>query len=364
MNYVIEIIQEPSVNNDIGNDSHWNASQNPMIWKFQRKDYNIKSVQALSAGTTRIYFWRDMETINAGDSIWWGDSINLKDGEYDVFNVDHVNWYIDIVHTFNGSVLGWVNDTKNITNYHVYLQIYRWGDITDFIAIAKFYDDKAGVCTADLHKFVEGELTMVFPSFFNIATQEPTKDRDFSFIYGPGFLNPTFGGSPIYLGDYAQRYWVYKASAQLGDEFGQNMRRQMIYGATDPLNTDALMKFNTVFDEPYIFDGYPFAISFIYSDHFVTNYLHRKIQRLDINNDDVDSEATDLVPSTIKEHGCVLTMRDFGALTDETKGFYVWLEDSGVPLTVDPGGGGSGSGGGGSDPSAFEDEVFEPLVFE
>ena len=364
MSFDLTIVQEPQINNGFGDNARWNTSQNPMIWKLQRKDYIIKSVMFLVPGTTRIFFWQNPVTITNNSTIWWGDSINLKDGEYLITNVNNFAFYIDIAAEFNGSALGWINDTANILNYHAYLQIYRWPTPGDIISRVKFYDDEKGLITADLHKFLEGELSIEIPSPFGIASQEENKDRDFSFTYGPGFLNDDHGGSPIFLADYDQRFWIYKSSAQLGDEFGQNLRRQMLYGAEDPLDSDALMKFNTVFEEPYFFDGYPFMLSFIYSDHFTTNYLHRHVQRLDINDLATGPEENDLVPSTIKEHGCVVTLRDFGALTDDVEGFYLWLQDSGVPLTVDPGDGGGSSGGGGSDPSAFEDEVFEFGIFE
>lgn len=57
---------------------------------------------------------------------------------------------------------------------------------------------------------------------------------------------------------------VTQSAKQFGDLYGGNMAEYVPYGAEVPSNQRA--KFLTAFDMPVKFEGYPFTLSFIYSD--------------------------------------------------------------------------------------------------
>lgn len=358
----LTIIQEPNVTATTGDASYWLASENPMIFKFQRKDLIVQAVQDIGGGETRLTFTSTPYHINVGDSIWWGDISNTNDGEYLVTNVVGASNYIDIGVTITGHNLGWVNDTTNFLNFHAYLEIYEWegaGLQGDTIAFAKFYDDQKGVITCDLRKYLQTKLELNWPSFFGVATKEPNIDQDFSFTYRDGFVHPTVDPTLFTPVLFDTRYWAYKASKQLGDQYGQNMRKYMSYKKPDP---DTLMEFNTVFDEPYYFDGYPFALSWIYSDKTIDTFLNRRMQKLDINNRAIGADIGTQIATSIAEHGCVVTERGGLGLTDETEKFEIWIEDS--DLLISGGGSGAGEGSGpGGDEAGYIDSDYVDNMF-
>jgi len=364
MSFNISIVKEPKVTHTSGTASRWSMSQNPLIFKFQRKDLTIKVITDLGGGTQRITFFDSPYWVNIGDNIYYGNSIANNAGEYAVTAVNAGANYIEIATALTLGPLGWVNDTTNIQNYHVYMGLYEWDSLGvqgDTIAFAKFYDDPSGLIIADLREYLEPFLDLSFPEFYGIATKHDNRDKDFSFSYRPGFVHTSIDARFLNFSDYNTRCWVYKASAQLGDQFGQNMRRYMTYPALASLSIEGLMHFNSMFDEPYYFDGYPFALSFIYSEKQLTNYINRHIQWLDLNGVNVSTEKTDQIPFTISEHGCVVTQRGWGAITADVDSFYLWLEES--ETTVESGGGGggtgTGTGGGGSDFASLEADILE-----
>lgn len=375
MTFNVTLTQTPDVTHVFGTSSQWLMSQNPMIFKFQRKDLIVLGVSNFGSGETKITFTTSPYSLSAGDYIWWGDTSGISNGRYYVTSVNTANNFIIIQKQYGPHSLGWVNDVTNLQNYHVYLTLYKWlapllqGDT---IARIQFYDDPTGLIVADLRKFLEPFLDLQLPIYFGIANKHEGRMQDFSFNYRPGFIHPTIDPELIVPNDFNKRYFAYKAAAQLGDEFGQNMRRYMTYPPVTPETEDAMMNFNSVFDEPYYFDGYPFLLSFVYSEKFTDNYIDRHIQWLDMNNNNVGAEKTDRIPSAIKENGCTISARGQLQFTDEANAnhqdvaaFYLWLEDS--ETTVESGGGGggtgTGTGSGGTDYSSFESDVFESDVY-
>ena len=364
MSFDIEIVSEPKITHTSGDASRWLMSQNPLIFKFQRKDLTILSITDLGT-SQRLTFLSSPHWISVGDSVYYGNSIQNNDGEYLVTVVNAALNYIEIATSLTLGPLGFVNDTTNLQNYHVALNIYKWigvGSIGDTIANAKYYDDPTGLITADLREYLEPLLDISFPSFFGVATKHEKRDHDFSFTFAAGFVQNVFPPVSPVLFLYDTRNWVYKASAQLGDQFGQNMRRYMTYPALATLTAEGLMHFNSMFDEPYYFDGYPFALSFIYSEKEITNLINRHIQWLDINNVNVSTEKVDQIAFTISEHGVVVTERGWGAITDNVKSFYLWLEDSETVVGDGDGGMGTGTGPGGTNQATLDDDILEPGI--
>lgn len=375
MSFDINLIQEPKVTHVYGTASNWSFVQNPLLFKFQRKDYTIISITHIGGGLQQCQVIGNPVSVNSGDIVYYGNSVGFQTGSYQVSSVDYTNRYIVLdtgLTTFGP--LGFINDTTNIQNYSCYMDIYEWdssGNPGRTIAFAKFYDDATGLITADLREFLAPEMNLNdWTNFFGVAQQHPNMDISYSFKFKPDFIHPTISVSS--WTDFNTQYWAFKGSAQLGDEFGQNARRYMTYPPDSSGNEDSMMDFNTMFEEPYYFDGYPWLLSFIYSNKLTDNYIDRHIQWLDINDNSVDTEKTDRIPSNIFPHGCVITARGQLAFTntanayyDDVKGFYIWLEDSETTIASENGGGGSGTGtgGGGTDFSLIEDDYVDSGYF-
>lgn len=361
MSFELDMIEEPKVTSAVGSASYWLMSENPMIWKFQRKDLIILSITNLGGGEVRLKFTSTPFFTNVGDYVYYGNTIDFQTGEYLVTAVDVANRTMDIQASFPLGNLGWINDTTNLQNYHAEISIYEWntsGTQGDPIATAKFYDSPSGLITADLREYLRPYLIMSMPSFFGVGSKHDLMSKDFSFTWKPAFLNPNFSTANSW--DYNTRNWSVKATAQLGDEFGQNLRRYVTYEPESTLNEDNVMHFNSMFDEPYYFDGYPFALSFIYGENFDTNYLQRHIQFLDINSSNTGSEITTIFPAVDRPAPHVVTIRGRGsAIPSDAEYFYLWFEDSETAISSDGGGngGGSSSGGGESDIGVLSGDI-------
>lgn len=368
MAFTLEIVKEPKVTSTFGVASYWLAVQNPMVWVFQRKDLIIKAVSDPGGGETKITFFSSPYWLSPGDYVWWGDSINKNDGEYLVTAVDAANDFIKIAKIYDGHILGWVNDTTNLQNYHVYMKLFEWlgtGQQGDTIAFAKFYDDPKGRIVADVREYLQPYLDLQWPKMFGVANIHKGKNQDFSFSYRPGFVHTSIEPEFLTPTQYDTRYWAVKASKQLGDEFGQNMRKYMTQNPPTTVNEDAMTKFVTDFEEPYYFDGYPFVLGWIYSEVFTTNYIDRHMQWKDINKVNIGSEDTERL-NPIDPNVVAMTLRGYLGFTnpahanhDDVEYIEVWLEDSETTISSDNGGGGGGgsTGGGGTSYDSLESDI-------
>lgn len=95
------------------------------------------------------------------------------------------------------------------------------------------------------------------------------------------------------ISDESNFIYVTNSAKQIQETYGQNMGEYVPYGIEGILKA----KFLTKFEEPVYFAGYPFTLSFIYSDLIVGHEIKLIEDRLDINGGAVSDEETALSQS-------------------------------------------------------------------
>lgn len=92
------------------------------------------------------------------------------------------------------------------------------------------------------------------------------------------------------VSDESNYLYVTNTAKQPGDAYGQNMAEYVPYGVDGVIKA----KFLSNFDEPVYFPGYPFTISFIYSENIIGHELKLLEERKNINEAFVSDLETDL----------------------------------------------------------------------
>ncbi len=92
------------------------------------------------------------------------------------------------------------------------------------------------------------------------------------------------------VSDESNYIYITNSAKQIKEVYGQNMGEYVPYG----LDNIFKAKFLTKFDEPVYFTGYPFVISFIYSDLIVGHEIKLIEDRLNINASHLNYEETQL----------------------------------------------------------------------
>lgn len=92
------------------------------------------------------------------------------------------------------------------------------------------------------------------------------------------------------ISDESNNIYVCNSAKQIKELYGQNMGEYVPYGIEGILKAKWLSKF----EQPVYFAGYPFTISFIYSDLVVGHEIKLIEDRRNINASHLNNEETDL----------------------------------------------------------------------
>jgi hypothetical protein len=93
------------------------------------------------------------------------------------------------------------------------------------------------------------------------------------------------------ISDESNFIYCTNSAKQLGEPYGQNMALYVPYG----IDTVMKAKFLTKFDEPVYYPGYPFTISFIYSEYIVGHEIFLTEAKKDLNGNALGSIETELL---------------------------------------------------------------------
>lgn len=256
---MIEVLERPARQIE-GRTSRWVAASNPIIYRFQRRDQEITSVSN-NAGQIRI-------TVNGVDltnEISVGDVLYLNSGGvYDQnVTVTGITFSTNTIIDCNGD--SFISATSggfiNLFSREFYfLEIEVVDEATDrnlFATAFSFIPDPKGVIVADFSIYIRERLGNL--NNFNYAAPNaiaPGFSKGFYLKYTEQWQ----GSSETQVDDAANPIWAVNAVRQVGQELGQNL------GEYVPFDMNKPGKFLCVFDIPRISRGYPFSLSFIYSD--------------------------------------------------------------------------------------------------
>jgi len=305
------LINDPSVT--IGSStSRWSAAFNPIVFTYQRKDFEVTTVTADSLTANAAL------TINANlTGVLPGDSVYVNAGTYNgVFNVISATANSLTINTpYTATASGFININRLRPYYRLLTQITYHDKILgrQNTITSTNRPDSTGLIKADLSNFLQSLLRAKDESDF---TQVNFRDDNLSASYQVAYTQQWDDGSPNgYTSGWIAMpdpYYVIYAAKQLGDKYGGNLAAYVPFkhltGGAQPA------KWVTDFAEPAYSISYPFDLSFIYGEDLAGLNLYATITLLDINK----NPAGSLAPlNLINEDGFFLLNQDSSKLVIE-----------------------------------------------
>jgi hypothetical protein len=273
------LISDPSVT-VAGNISRWNAAHNPIRFTYQRKDFEVLSTAEMSGHV--------LVSANV-------DTTQLTVGEYVYLNSEGYDFTAKVLSTllFEGAYLveldyPYVSDTTggflNINSLVKYYEIETFVTFIDLetgnltTSTSRNTPNSKGLVVADLHALLKSALSTDDSSSYNVINY---RDLNQAASYTISFREVWEG----YTGQTVEietPFYVTFAARQLGQLYGGNMLEFVPF--VSPLRP---AKFLTDFEEPVYSEGFPFDISFIYSEWLLGQPVKFFGQFLDINRNSI-----------------------------------------------------------------------------
>lgn len=349
----VNIIQRPDKSITDGTytwNSKWWAVQNPIIYKFERRDFEIDNISLVTGSQGLMKMLPGYVFTGVFDYI--GKYIYINSGPYNgLYQVDSIallgiTYYVYFQGYIGDSFGGYANDVFKRTGWHLLVNVYKF-DLTSLsnvlISTIRSTGDITGIVTADISGMIKGTVSTRDGSDY---TKVGYLDKDATAIYHISYQEKYTDSVTSEIRDempdsewptdpppiIPRRYYGNLAVRQIQKPNGSNMA-QFIAVLPD-VATLKKGDFISDFDKPVYWPGYPWDIAFIASDllGFVQLGRHEEI----VSNDDVvtgtntaDIERTDgeidgrLLPG---ETRVTLT----GSYVSTTKKVFLWIE------TADP----------------------------
>jgi len=325
------LISDPSVSLTGGNVSRWSAAFNPVVFTYQRKDFDVTGITPDSAtgnakvavngstsaistaiannnavisnakaqGVTLVSTLNIYVYINAGPYI----------GIYNVTGTDANSLIINAPYT--GTATGYVNINFLKPYYKVFTYIsYRdplTGANTTITSVNR--PNAEGITQADISSLLQSLLRAQDKSDYTLANYQDTDlsasytiqyQEQYDDINNPGNV---ITSAPISI---AEPYYITYTARQLQSKNGGNMAEYV------PFPTGQQAKWITDFAEPAYSLNYPFDLSFIYGETLAGLQLYYQITMLDINRQPLPGNA--VTTSLLNEDGSWLLNQDASKL--------------------------------------------------
>jgi hypothetical protein len=269
------LVSDPSVTVG-GNISRWNAAFNPIVFTYQRKDFEVTSVEVDSAtGKAKVFANTNLTGIVAKDFVYINTAIYK--GVFSVISNTGNALIIDTPYVDNAS--GFININRLRPYYKVVTRITYQDVLTgQFKTItSNNTPDSTGLIKADLSNFLQSLIRIKDNSDF---TQPNFQDDNLSASYQIAY-SEQWDTVDTHLFDWVtltDNYYIVYAAKQLGERYGGNLAVYVPFANGQPP-----AKWVTDFSEPAYSNGYPFDIGFIYSELLSGLDIYCELVLLDIN---------------------------------------------------------------------------------
>ena len=299
------LISDPSVAIPTGNVSRWNAAFNPIVFTYQRKDFEVTAVSldtvsgsaalSVNCDTTLISNTLAANTLAAANAAALNivltdiNAVNVyvKAGVYSgTFQVLSVSGtgklIINTPYTVNAT--GFINIDLMRPYYQVRTQITYTDPLSgrQNTIVSTNRPNNTGLTKADISSFLQSVLNTKDDSNFTLHNfRDENLSASYQVAYAEYWERKLTAGQALSYIPIANPYYVLYAAKQLGDHYGGNLAAYVPFRTVT--DSSHLAKWITDFIEPAYSNGYPFDIGFIYSDDLVGLQLYCALAPLDIN---------------------------------------------------------------------------------
>jgi len=328
--------------------SQWQAVHHPIEFKLQRQDAQVSMRYQPAGFNTKIKIIGAVPLdVAVGQKIRYFDPI----GEYHDFTILWItNNTIHTDGTLTGTVYGGFVVFLARTDYYVQAEVFGidiYNTYTELLT-SNYSTDLKGQIKVNIYEFVrtlavyENNFNYIESGIINKAVEgEGGRYAVRWFEYYNGALQQTSNLEQV-------RYWV-NAAKQIGDLYGDNMAEYVPTADATRVDPDRA-KFLTVFEKPTRFEGFPFSLSFIYSDNLTNLQITREEDHFDVNDISVNTESDNL---DISYRFAVNRLNVSDAYPSDAESFDIWLES-----------GSEYAGDGTQGENEYADGVFEEVAEE
>lgn len=266
---------DPSADLGNGNISRWNAAFNPVVFTYQRKDFEVTGVSGDGNGQMIVSVNADLTGVVKGDMVYL--NAGPYKGTYTVDSFTGKQLFFKSPYTTTGA--GYININRLRPYYQVLTEIsyFDAGTAQSILSINR--PDTTGLIRADISSFLQTILHARDDSDFSaINYRDENLSASYTIRYAEKWDNQ--GHDPVYI-TITDPYYVLYAAKQLGDAYGGNLAAYVPFPSVSGSNQRALWV--TDFAEPAYTNGYPFDIGFIYGETLAGRAVYYELALLDIN---------------------------------------------------------------------------------
>jgi hypothetical protein len=299
------LVSDPSVTLTGNNISRWNAAFNPVVFTYQRKDFEVTAVTldtltgnaavAVNCDTTAIStaiaaYNQAIANAAALDVVLTNNNpvyiylnAGAYTGTYQVLSVTDAGSLV-IATPFITTATGFININLLRPYYQIRTQITYIDALTgrQNVIISTNRPDGTGLVKADISNFLQSLLRIKDGSTFTqINYRDSNLSASYQIAYAEYWDGKLTGTQTLAYIPITNSYYVLYAAKQLGDSYGGNLAAYVPFRSVT--NTNQLAQWVTDFSEPAYSNGYPFDIGFIYGDDLVGLQLYCELTQLDIN---------------------------------------------------------------------------------
>jgi hypothetical protein len=268
------LVKDPSVS--IGsNISRWNAAFNPVVFTYQRKDFEVLNATDNSTdGKAKLLINTNASSVLKGDLVY----VNTESYK-GVFTVTESTINTLVIDTpYSASATGFINIDRLRPYYKIVTSItYQNMDRGMQTIRSTNRPDSTGLLKADISNFLQ---SLVGVKDGSDHTKPNYRDSNLCASYQVKYsaqwdapVDQIFDQVTI-----TDPYYVVYAAKQLGNKYGGNLAQYVPFANGQPK-----AKWITDFAEPAYSNAYPFDIGFIYSEYLLGLNIYCEIVLLDIN---------------------------------------------------------------------------------
>ncbi len=324
----VSIIKFPErfVNDDNALLSKWSAVHHKMIFEMHRQDFFVNSTKVgteLRIEITGVF--------PASAEFEVGEDIYIEtpngSGVFEVIQIiDPTIIIIEIgaITTLTGA--GYINNLLR-ENYFIRTNIWGVDSANQYFFIGQSVNkpDTTGRAKVDVSSFLKEAVDYIDEFQYIVLNQKDTTlGGSYNITFSENWTG--FEGEFSGLSNQFLRFYVNSAK-QLQDVLGENMGEYVPF-FIDSVTAVPLAKFLSDFDRPTYFPGFPFSLSFIYSEYLAGIETFKHEEEFDINDAAIGPVDTkELSNAEVQEVNRLLINTGYGSNVDDID---VWLESDGT----------------------------------
>ncbi|HEY9003357.1 MAG TPA: hypothetical protein VIM89_18520 [Mucilaginibacter sp.] len=285
------LIGDPSVDLGNGNISRWNAAFNPIVFTYQRKDFEVTSItQDSQTQKAQLNINATVIGTKANEMIYV--NAGAYNGVYQVSGIQYNALIINTPYVSSSTAGGYVNINSLRPYYKMLTQITYQDKLTGQQQTIQAINrpDNKGIIRADFSNFLQSLLRAKDESTFTQANfRDDNLSASYQIQYAESWDNGTADGYTSSYIPITDPYYVVYSAKQLGTKYGGNLAAYVPFALVT--DNSQLAKWVTDFAEPAYSNGYPFDIGFIYSESLLGLNIYYELTLLDINRNPLPGDA-------------------------------------------------------------------------